>query len=193
MSGNSSNAGTGITPTRTLGAIAAAAILFLLPARPAEAQFEWLFGPPKPAPPPAAAAPQGGPAKPKPKPRKPKPKEAKTAPGANASAPAVEEPPPPYDAELLKLAEILGALAYLEELCATNPAGNWRDKMKALLDAEGKTTARKERLAGSYNRGFRDYERSYRVCTPNAQTVIARFIGEGGKIAHDVVGRYGGS
>jgi uncharacterized protein (TIGR02301 family) len=179
--------------SRTLATIAAASILFLLPARPAGAQFEWLFGPPKPAPPPAAAAPQGGPAKPKPKPRKPKPKEAKAAPGANAPAPAADEPPPPYDAELLKLAEILGALSYLEELCATNPSGGWRDKMKALLDAEGKATARKERLAGSYNRGFRDYERSYRVCTPNAQTVIARFTSEGGRIAHEVVGRYGGS
>jgi uncharacterized protein (TIGR02301 family) len=179
--------------SRTLASIIAAAIIFLLPARPAEAQFEWLFGPPKPAPPPAAAAPQGSPAKPKPKPRKPKLKEAKAAPGANASAPAVEEPPPPYEAELLKLAEILGALAYLDELCATDPAGGWRDKMKALLDAEGKTAARKERLAGSYNRGFRDYERSYRVCTPNAQTVIARFTSEGGRIAHEVVGRYGGS
>jgi uncharacterized protein (TIGR02301 family) len=194
MSGNSRNAGTRITPTRTLGTIAAAAILFLLPARPAGAQFEWLFGPPRSAPPPAAAVPQGGPPKPaKPKPRKPKPKETKAAPGATASAPAVEEPPPPYDAELQKLAEILGALAYLDELCATDPAGGWRDKMKALLDAEGKTAARKERLAGSYNRGFRDYERSYRICTPNAQTVIARFTSEGGRIAHEVVGRYGGS
>ncbi len=176
-------------------AIAAAGIfMILLSSRPAGAQFEWLFGPPKPAPPPAAAAPQAGPARPaKVKPRKPKPKEAKTAPAANAPAPAVEEPPSPYDAELLKLAEILGALTYLDELCATNPAGDWRDKMKALLEAEGKTAARQERLAGSYNRGFRDYERSYRICTQNAQAVIGRFLAEGGKISHEVVTRYGGS
>jgi uncharacterized protein (TIGR02301 family) len=184
----------GSNPGRALGAIAAAAILLLLPANPAGAQFEWLFGPPKPAPPPAAAAPQGGPAKPaKPKPRKPKPTEAKAAPAANAPAPTVEEPPPPFDAELLKLAEILGALTYLDEFCATSPSGDWRDKMKALLEAEGKTNARKERLAGSYNRGFRDYERSYRVCTQNAHAVIARFLDEGGKIAHEVVSHYGGS
>jgi uncharacterized protein (TIGR02301 family) len=190
------NSGTTRTPlsSRLLGAMSAAAIFFLLPVHPAGAQFEWLFG--QPQPPPAAArpaAPGGGPIKPKPKPRKPKPAESKAAPAANAQAPAAEEPPPPFDAELLKLSEIMGALAYLDELCATNPSGEWREKMKALLDAEAKTNARKEKLAGSYNRGFRDYERSYQVCTPNAQTVIVRFLAEGGKIAHEVVTRYGGS
>jgi uncharacterized protein (TIGR02301 family) len=193
MSGNSRNAGTSITPPKTLGAIAAAAIVFLL-AHPAGAQFDFLFGWTKPPPPAAPAAPQGGPAKSaKVKPRKPKPKETKPSPDTNAPAAAVEEPPPPFDSELLKLAEILGALAYLDELCATNPPGKWPEKMKALLEAEAKTNARKERLAGSYNRGFRDFERSYRYCTRNAQTEIVRFLAEGGKIAHEVVSRYGGS
>src|SRR5262245_6669694 len=115
------------SPSSAAGAMAAAAILFLLPANPAGAQFEWLFGQPQPQPPAAAkpGEPRGGQAKPaKPKPRKPKPTEAKAAPTGNAPAPTVEEPPPPFDAELLKLAEILGALTYLDELCATSPAGD---------------------------------------------------------------------
>jgi uncharacterized protein (TIGR02301 family) len=180
------------TRVSTCGGIAAVAILFLLPVEPAKAQFEWLFGPPKPPPAAAPAVPQGGPPKPA-KPRKPKPKETKTAPAANAPAAAVEEPPPPFDSELQKLAEILGALAYLDELCDARPSGEWREKMTALLEAEAKTKARKERLAGSYNRGYRDYERSYRYCTQNAHAVIGRFLAEGGKIAHEVVTRYGGS
>jgi len=64
------------------------------------------------------------------------------------------EPPAPYDPEILRLAEIPRALTYLDDLCASNPSGDWRAKMQALLEADAKTAARKERLAGSYNRGF---------------------------------------
>ncbi len=94
---------------------------------------------------------------------------------------------------MLRLAEILGALTYLDTLCASSPSGDWRAKMQALLDADARTAARKERLAGSYNRGFHDYERTYHLCTQNAQTIISRFLAEGAGIAHEVVNRYGAS
>ena len=40
------------------------------------------------------------------------------------------------DADLNRLAEILGALQYLRPLCGTNEGNRWRDQMTALLDAE---------------------------------------------------------
>jgi uncharacterized protein (TIGR02301 family) len=187
---------------RVLCALAMAAFCVVVSPVPGNAQFDFLFGLGKPAQPAAPAQPQGTPAHKsqtsKAKPSKPKPKKAVAATPApdakgNTPAPAAEGPPPPYDPEMLRLAEILGALTYLDDLCASKPSGDWRAKMQTLLEAEAKTTARKERLAGSYNRGFHDYERSYRVCTQNAQAVISRFLAEGGKIAHDVVNRYGSS
>ncbi|MGH6852562.1 MAG: TIGR02301 family protein, partial [Methylocella sp.] len=124
---------------------------------------------------------------------KPKKDAAKPAPDAK-TAPAPEvELPRPYDPEILRLAEILGALTYLDSLCTPNPQGDWRAKMQALLEADAKTAARKERLAGSYNRGFHDYARTYHLCTPNAQAIIGRFLAEGAGIAHEVVNRYGAS
>jgi uncharacterized protein (TIGR02301 family) len=190
--------GAGNLPGRVLRALAVAAFCVVVSTVPGRAQFDFLFG--KPPPPPAAAKPSAPPASQTKhaKPNKTKPKKklaAKPSPAAkgNSPAPAAEEPPPPYDPELTRLAEILGALTYLDEICASNPSGDWRAKMQALLEAEAKTAARKERLAGSYNRGFRDYERSYHACTQNAQTVISRFLAEGGKIAHEVVNRYGAS
>ncbi|MGA8601103.1 MAG: TIGR02301 family protein, partial [Beijerinckiaceae bacterium] len=69
----------------------------------------------------------------------------------------------------------------------------WRTKMAALLDAEAKTQTRRERLAGAFNRGFRGYEVIYRTCTPNAETVIARYLSEGERIARDISYRYGAS
>lgn len=120
---------------------------------------------------------------------------ASAAPG-QPSAPdhaGLEGPPPPYEPQLLRLAEILGALSYLRDICSAHDGDAWRGKMTALLDAEAKTQARRERLAGAFNRGFRGYEVIYRTCTPNADTAIARYVAEGGKIARDINYRYGGS
>ncbi|MGH6838849.1 MAG: TIGR02301 family protein [Methylocella sp.] len=192
------SAGVQDIPRRMLRAIAAAAICIAISTASAEAQFlDFLFGSrPEVQPPASEARPAGnntqhGDAKG----HKSKPKKtaAKPAPDAKAAPAPVAEPPPPYDPEILRLAEILGALTYLDALCVSNPQGDWRAKMQALLDADAKTAARKERLAGSYNRGFHDYERSYHLCTPNAQAIIGRFLAEGVGIAHTVVNRYSAS
>jgi uncharacterized protein (TIGR02301 family) len=193
-------AGAGNIPGQALRAIAAAAICVAISTASAASPFDFLFGgPPAATPPPAQAKPgqsggnnpQHGKAK-----HKAKPKAAiaaKPAPNAKATPAPDVEPPAPYDPEILRLAEILGALTYLDALCAANPPGDWRAKMQALLEADAKTAARKERLAGGYNRGFHDYERTYHLCTPNAQAIIGRFLAEGAGIAHEVVNRYGAS
>jgi uncharacterized protein (TIGR02301 family) len=102
--------------------------------------------------------------------------------------------PPPetkaYDPQLMRLAEILGALSYLRNLCGQNDADVWRGRMEALLDAEGSPAVRKEKLAGAYNRGVEGYRFAYRTCTPNARLVIQRFLDEGQRIAKEVENRY---
>jgi len=129
----------------------------------------------------------------------PKPPQAKAAAPAPAKqeapavAPTIDEPPPPYEPQLLRLSEILGALTYLRDICGESDAASWRGRMQALLDVEAKSTTRKEHLAGAYNRGFHGYEMSYRVCTPNARLIIKRFLAEGEKITHDVTNRYNAS
>lgn len=122
---------------------------------------------------------------------------APATPGANpaepGTTPEAEEPAPPYEPQLLRLSELLGALTYLQDLCGGENGQIWRDKMTALMDAETQNEIRRERLAGAYNRGFKGYELSYRQCTPNAQAIITRFLEESGKIARDVSHRYGTS
>jgi uncharacterized protein (TIGR02301 family) len=102
-----------------------------------------------------------------------------------------EPPPPPYESRILRLAEILGALAYLDDVCGAK--ADWRARMQQFLEAEAKTADRKERLAGSFNRSFHDYELSYPSCTASAQVVISRFLSEGGQLARDVVNRFSAS
>jgi uncharacterized protein (TIGR02301 family) len=114
---------------------------------------------------------------------------AKAAP-AEASPPA--DAPPPYEPQLIRLAGLMGALAYLRDLCGDKDAAAFHDKMTSLIELEGKTQARKDSLAGAYNRSFRDYEISYRACTPAAHEIISRFLRETARLTADIASRYGG-
>lgn len=107
-------------------------------------------------------------------------------------APAVEPPPAPYEKELLRLAEIMGSLAMLRPLCSAPDAVEWSRRMQILLEAEGSTPGRRERLAGAYNKGYQAYALTYRVCTPSAQEASVRFLAEGEQLARNITGRYGG-
>jgi len=110
---------------------------------------------------------------------------------ATPIAPVVPKPQhAPYESDLLRLAEILGTLSYLETLCGKQTE-NWNARMEALMDAEAVNEEERERLAGAYNHGIRDYQLSYRTCTPNARAVITRFFAEGAKISNSVIDRYG--
>jgi uncharacterized protein (TIGR02301 family) len=111
-----------------------------------------------------------------------------------ASEPAkagAEPPPPPYDAEVQRLAEILGGLSYLRDLCGAGDGEEWRKKMAQLRDADAPTGSRRARLTAAFNRGFKGYELTYRACTPNARLVIARYLNEAERVASTVATRYG--
>lgn len=118
---------------------------------------------------------------------------------AKKPAPAPQQPAepaplpdkPPYEAQMLRMSELLGALAYLRDLCGAGDGGDYRARMEQLIEAE--QAAPREKLAGAYNRGYRGYEAAYSHCTPNAQAVVARFLAEAGRIARDIGYRYGGA
>jgi uncharacterized protein (TIGR02301 family) len=115
-----------------------------------------------------------------------------TRPPPAPAAPTTEAPPPPYEPQLLRLAEILGSLAFLRDLCGLKDGDRFRAKMAELLDAEAKTEKRKEALAGAFNRGFRGYEVIYHSCTPAADSVIGRYLNEAERLAHELNNRFGG-
>jgi len=96
----------------------------------------------------------------------------------------------PYEADLQRLAEILGSLHYLRGLCGANEGQAWRNEMQALIDAEAPGADRRERLTASFNRGYRGFQQSYRTCTPAANLAIRRYLDEGAKIARDITARY---
>jgi uncharacterized protein (TIGR02301 family) len=114
------------------------------------------------------------------------------APQPAPAQPQPEPPPPPYEKELLRLAEVLGSLAFLRSLCAAKDAPEWPKRMQTLIEAEGTTPVRKERLAGAYNRGYRGFSLTYRICTDSAAEATARYLKEGETLSRGIAGRFGG-
>ena len=103
------------------------------------------------------------------------------APSAHAAPNAADSRP--YDAKLLRLAELLGAVHYLRDLCGANEGQFWRDTMMEIMKSEGTSAVRRARMTRGFNQGYRNYSRTYNVCTPTAQSTIERFLAEGALIA----------
>ncbi|KGF66731.1 signal peptide protein [Hoeflea sp. BAL378] len=101
-------------------------------------------------------------------------------------------PPPPYEARLLRLAEILGSVQYLRNLCSPEEETGWRDSMQALLNSETAGEAdRREQLTAGYNRGFRAFASVYTSCTEAAVVAEERYRHEGATLVAEIVSRYG--
>jgi uncharacterized protein (TIGR02301 family) len=105
-------------------------------------------------------------------------------------APALEGGPAPFDGDLFRLAEILGALHYLRALCGANEGQKWREQMQALLDAEAPSGERRARLVVNFNRGYSGFQQTYRSCTPAAGLAVRRYLEEGAKISREITARY---
>jgi uncharacterized protein (TIGR02301 family) len=110
--------------------------------------------------------------------------------GMGGLARAAEGGPPPYQNDLQRLAEILGALHYLRGICGANEGQTWRNEMQALVEAEAPPGERRDRLVASFNRGFRGFQQTYRSCTPAADLAIRRYLDEGARISRDITARY---
>ena len=107
-----------------------------------------------------------------------------------APPPQIQGGPAPFEADLMRLSEILGALQYLRALCGANEGQKWRDEMQALIEAEAVTPDRKNRMVANFNRGYRSFQQAYRTCTPAANVAVRRYLDEGAKISREITARY---
>lgn len=97
---------------------------------------------------------------------------------------------PPYEQDLMRLSEILGALHYLRPLCGSPDGSLWRDEMQALLEAEVQDDERRRRFVERFNQGYRGYSSVYRRCTPAAEAALNRYVSEGSALVRSVTTRY---
>ena len=96
----------------------------------------------------------------------------------------------PFENQLVRIAEILGSLHYLRNLCGENGT-EWRDRMEALLVTEDPDPERRAKFVASFNRGYRSYQSTYVNCTASAIEAIDRYVAEGEQLARDTAVRFG--
>ena len=104
--------------------------------------------------------------------------------------PQIQGGPAPFEPDLMRLSEILGALQYLRTLCGANEGQKWREQMQALIEAEATSADRRNRMVANFNRGYRSFQQAYRTCTPAANVAVRRYLDEGSKISREITARY---
>lgn len=107
--------------------------------------------------------------------------------GAGATSQSAEAP---FDASLSRLAEILGSLHFLRNLCGEE-SQEWRDQMIAILESENSAGQRRGRLVGRFNHGYSALETNYERCTDSAVEAIERYMHEGADLAGETATRFG--
>ena len=96
----------------------------------------------------------------------------------------------PFEPGLMRLAEVLGSLHFLRNLCGEK-GDQWRVEMEKLLESENPDPDRRARFIASFNRGYRSFSGTYTRCTPSATEAIARYMKEGETLSRDIASRYG--
>lgn len=96
----------------------------------------------------------------------------------------------PFEPGLLRLAEILGSLHFLRNLCGES-GDQWRSQMEKLLESENPDPKRRARFIASFNRGYRSFGGTYTHCTTSAIEAIDRYMKEGETLTRDIASRYG--
>ena len=80
-----------------------------------------------------------------------------------AAVRAQNETPAPFDGDLQRLGEIMGALHYLRAVCGANEGAKWRNEMQALIEAEAPSGERRRKIVASFNRGYLGFQQTYRT------------------------------
>lgn len=96
----------------------------------------------------------------------------------------------PFEPGLMRLAEILGSLHFLRNLCGEEGT-EWRGEMEKLLASENPDPERRARFVAHFNRGYRSFETTYGQCTASAREAISRYMREGATLTRDIASRYG--
>jgi uncharacterized protein (TIGR02301 family) len=99
--------------------------------------------------------------------------------------------PTPYDPDLLRLAEILGALSHLDRLCGSLEPDVWRSRMEALITAQRMDADDRRRYVDVFNRGHRTFASVHRTCTDQTRFVLANYFEEGARIVARLDERFG--
>ncbi|PIT70908.1 TIGR02301 family protein [Bartonella tribocorum] len=105
------------------------------------------------------------------------------------SMPTFAQQSPPYEKKLLRLAEILGSLHSLQNLCEPQTS-QWYDYMNALIEAEHPIPQRRAYFYEAFNEAYRAFSENYHHCTQAAIEANQRYIEEGRTLSENLLMHY---
>lgn len=89
-------------------------------------------------------------------------------------------------AKAAQLAEILGAVHHLRDVCGTNEGQLWRNKMIEMIGVLGPSEADRQKLVKNFNDSYYRYKNSYPACTATAARQSDKLMQDGQKIAEEL-------
>lgn len=108
----------------------------------------------------------------------------------SGSAPA-QKSTPPYEDRLHRVAELVGSLHYITNLCGTAKNDQFRMKMQEFIEAETlNEPLRRKLLISKYNKGYRTFASVYTSCTDAAKLVETNYRTEGKALIEELLSRY---
>lgn len=113
-------------------------------------------------------------------------------PSVKSVAPPPANKPAPYDNQMARLSEILGAVQYLRTICPASGSEEWRKAMNDLLVADtASEPERKQRMTAAFNRGYRTFAAVHTTCTSAAIAAEEKYRIEGATLAQEIASRFG--
>mmetsp|Transcript_19800 Transcript_19800/g.25952 ORF Transcript_19800/g.25952 Transcript_19800/m.25952 type:complete len:138 (-) Transcript_19800:7-420(-) len=98
---------------------------------------------------------------------------------------------PPYESRLHRVAELVGSLHYITNLCGTAKNDQFRIKMQEFIEAETlNEPLRRKLLISKYNKGYRAFASVYTSCTDSAKLVETNYRTEGKALIEELLSRY---
>lgn len=108
-----------------------------------------------------------------------------------ASGPAAaQETLPPYHEQMARLAEVLGGLHYLRDLCGHGEGMKWRNRMVELLEAEKPGPLREADMIERFNRSYETFAATHNTCTDTTRRIMRDYLEEGAMLAATTRARY---
>jgi len=99
------------------------------------------------------------------------------------------------DEGLERMAEILGSLHYLDNLCyearKEQASNEWRHFMDRLILTGNLIPRQRSRLVHAFNRSYRSFSENHHQCTRSAIEATDLYRKEGKILAEEIVNRYG--
>jgi len=91
-----------------------------------------------------------------------------------------------FDNGLMRLAEILGAVHHLRNICGTNDGPLWRNKMIDMMNAVELAAPDRQKIITHFNDAYYQARTDYPVCTDEAAQRADLLFSEGHQLAGEL-------